>query len=294
MVLLSLNWNLEVINYFVAAVLILISAFIIFREYKKVKHRFHLFLLVIWVLFSLYVTLAGISLLYLSIELFKWVEIFMIPIGFLIIYVLDSINRGTLGPIKMLIFGISSTGLIYSLLCPNAAISITLASGSPSFQTNGDYHIWLSIFSAQIAILYFTFCLMIFIQSPKILKKKAFITLLGGSFFGIFSFIFYITRLTKEIPGITMLSIGIGALISSLSFALEPELLKVLIFSAVKAKAKLIGSIIPICAHCKNIKDEEGNWHQIEKYISDHSKLLFSHGLCPVCEKEHYSDYLED
>ena len=90
-----------------------------------------------------------------------------------------------------------------------------------------------------------------------------------------------------------MLSMGISVFISSLSFKIEPNLLKVLIYSASEAKAKLIGNIIPICAHCKNIKDDEGNWHQIEKYISDHSRFLFSHGLCPVCHKKHYSDYLE-
>jgi hypothetical protein len=222
------------------------------------------------------------------------VDLILIPIGFLIIYVLDIVNRGSLSPIKMLLFGFSTSGLIYSLLSSDAAFLITLASGSPSFQTSGDYHIWLSIFSIQIAILYFVFCLMIFMKSPKSLKKKAFITLIGGSFFSIFSFIFYITRLTKSIPGITMLSIGIGAFISSLSFALEPQLLKVLISTAGKAKAKLISNILPICAHCKKIKDDEGKWHQIEKYMSDHSKLLFSHGLCPECVKEYYSDDLDD
>jgi len=66
-------------------------------------------------------------------------------------------------------------------------------------------------------------------------------------------------------------------------------LLKVLIFSAGKAKIKMLGNILSICAHCKKIKDDEGNWHQIEKYFSDHSKLLFSHGLCLDCVKEYFS-----
>jgi len=136
--------------------------------------------------------------------------------------------------------------------------------------------------------------LMIFIKAPKSLKKKASLTLLGGLFFGIFSFVFYITRLTKIIPGIMMLSIGLGAFISSLSFALEPQLLKILMFSADKAKAKMLGNILPICAHCKKIKDDEGNWHQIEQYLSDYSKVLFSHGLCQECVKEYYSDHIND
>ena len=289
-----LNWSLEVINYFIGAFLVFFGEIIIFQEYRKVKHRFHLILMIIWMLFSVYILLAGISLLFQSKELFVYVDLILIPIGFLIIYVLDSVNRGTLDPIKMLLFGIFATGIVYSLFYQDSAIPITLLTGDPIFQTIGDYHIWLSIFSFQIALLYFIFCLMIFIKSPKAQKKKAFITLIGGSFFGIFSFIFYITRLTKSIPGITMLSIGIGVFISSLSFALEPQLLKVLISSADKAKAKIVGNILPICAQCKKIKDEEGKWTQIEEYFSEHSKLLFSHGLCSECVKEYYTEDIDD
>ena len=293
MILLTLNWSFEVINYFIGAFLTLISVFLIFREYQKVKHRFHFILMIIWVLVFLYIALGGIAILIQSEELFKWEILIFIPATLLMIYVLDIVNRGSLDPIKTLFFGLLTAGVIISSLIPDATKAISLISGDPSFRTNGAFHIWISIFSFQIALYYFVFCLMIFLKSPKALKKKASITLLGGSFFGVFSLIFFITRLTKIIPGIMMLSIGTGVFISSLSFALEPQLLKVLIFSAGKAKAKMVGNILPICAHCKNIKDDEGNWQSIEKYFSEHSKLLFSHGLCPVCQKEYYSNDIE-
>ena len=41
--------------------------------------------------------------------------------------------------------------------------------------------------------------------------------------------------------------------------------------------------IIPICAECKKIRDDEGYWQQLEEYISTHSGAVFSHGLCPDC-----------
>ena len=41
--------------------------------------------------------------------------------------------------------------------------------------------------------------------------------------------------------------------------------------------------IIPICAECKKIRDDEGYWQQLEEYISTHSEAVFSHGLCPDC-----------
>ena len=52
-----------------------------------------------------------------------------------------------------------------------------------------------------------------------------------------------------------------------------------------------IGGLLPICAHCKKIREDDGSWVSIEKYISDHSEAEFSHGLCPDCVKELYPQY---
>jgi len=48
--------------------------------------------------------------------------------------------------------------------------------------------------------------------------------------------------------------------------------------------------IIPICAKCKKIRDDEGYWQQVEVYIEKHSKAEFSHGLCLECNEELYGD----
>ncbi|MDA8091693.1 MAG: response regulator [Nitrospiraceae bacterium] len=63
-----------------------------------------------------------------------------------------------------------------------------------------------------------------------------------------------------------------------------------LIFQLQKALAnvrKLTG-LLPICMHCKKIRDDKGYWNQLESYISEHSEAMFSHGLCPECMKKHY------
>jgi hypothetical protein len=44
------------------------------------------------------------------------------------------------------------------------------------------------------------------------------------------------------------------------------------------------------CASCKKICDEEGNWLQMESYISQHSQAKFTHGMCPVCGKQYYGE----
>lgn len=52
------------------------------------------------------------------------------------------------------------------------------------------------------------------------------------------------------------------------------------------AQLKTLEGIIPICASCKKIRDDEGFWHKVETYISDHSEALFTHGICPDCENQ--------
>jgi len=56
---------------------------------------------------------------------------------------------------------------------------------------------------------------------------------------------------------------------------------------------KTLRGIIPICSHCKKIRDDAGLWKQIEDYIHAHSEAEFSHGICPSCVQKHYGKYLD-
>ena len=56
------------------------------------------------------------------------------------------------------------------------------------------------------------------------------------------------------------------------------------------AEIKVLRGIIPICAYCKQIRDDEGFWHQVESYIHRHSLAQFSHGICPDCAQELYPE----
>ena len=57
------------------------------------------------------------------------------------------------------------------------------------------------------------------------------------------------------------------------------------------SKIKTLSGLLPICAYCKKIRDDEGYWNQIESYITEHSKAEFSHGICPDCVKKMYPEY---
>ena len=56
------------------------------------------------------------------------------------------------------------------------------------------------------------------------------------------------------------------------------------------SKVKTLQGMLPICAHCKKVRDDQGYWTRIEEYIRAHSEAQFTHGICPDCIKEHYGD----
>ena len=71
------------------------------------------------------------------------------------------------------------------------------------------------------------------------------------------------------------------------------ELLRVMnrrLRAAEKFIVNTLGSFLPICAGCKKIREKDGSWIQIEKYIGDRSETEFSHGICPECVKRLYPE----
>lgn len=56
------------------------------------------------------------------------------------------------------------------------------------------------------------------------------------------------------------------------------------------SEVNTLSGLLPICAACKNIRDDNGYWNQLESYLKLHSQVEFSHGLCPDCAKKLYPD----
>ena len=56
---------------------------------------------------------------------------------------------------------------------------------------------------------------------------------------------------------------------------------------------KILHGLIPTCAYCKKVRDDEGVWEQMESYISAHSEAEFSHGICPKCLKTYFPEYTD-
>ena len=62
---------------------------------------------------------------------------------------------------------------------------------------------------------------------------------------------------------------------------------------AALAHVKTLQGILPICAFCKKIRDDDDYWQQVEQYVTLHSDAVFSHAICPECLKKHYPEYAQ-
>jgi PAS domain S-box-containing protein len=56
-------------------------------------------------------------------------------------------------------------------------------------------------------------------------------------------------------------------------------------------EVQTLSGLLPICAHCKKIRDDRGYWTQIEQYIQSHSHAEFTHGICPECREFFFPEY---
>jgi hypothetical protein len=61
---------------------------------------------------------------------------------------------------------------------------------------------------------------------------------------------------------------------------------------ALRARVRTLEGLLPTCAYCKDIRDETGDWQQIEEYVASRSEARFTHGICPKCVTQHFSDVM--
>lgn len=100
------------------------------------------------------------------------------------------------------------------------------------------------------------------------------------------------SRFLIAFPIVTVICFGLeasrylfGQLLDEKSRLLQME--KAQLEQALK-EIKTLGGLIPICARCKKVRNDDGFWEQVETYIRDRSEADFSHGICPECAHQLY------
>lgn len=56
------------------------------------------------------------------------------------------------------------------------------------------------------------------------------------------------------------------------------------------SEVKQLSGLLPMCASCKKIRDDQGYWNSVEKFIGAHTDAVFSHGICPDCQQKLYPE----
>jgi GAF domain-containing protein len=54
------------------------------------------------------------------------------------------------------------------------------------------------------------------------------------------------------------------------------------------ASVKTLTGMLPICAGCKEIRDDQGYWQKVETYLQQNTDATFSHGMCPKCSEKYF------
>lgn len=70
----------------------------------------------------------------------------------------------------------------------------------------------------------------------------------------------------------------------------QRELQSRLALASTTAELRILHKILPICSHCRNVRDGKGAWAELEAYVHSHSDTRFSHGICPDCLAKHYPE----
>ena len=61
----------------------------------------------------------------------------------------------------------------------------------------------------------------------------------------------------------------------------------------IESRLSTLEGLLPICASCKKIRNDKGDWQQLEAYISHHYETKFTHSICPECSQELYPDLMK-
>ena len=95
----------------------------------------------------------------------------------------------------------------------------------------------------------------------------------------------------STIHGMSMTLIAIGHIFIGIALTvINAQRLELELVNA-QAEIKTLAGFIPICANCKNIRDDQGYWQQVEEYIKKHSDAEFTHSICPDCIKLLYPNF---
>jgi sigma-B regulation protein RsbU (phosphoserine phosphatase) len=78
--------------------------------------------------------------------------------------------------------------------------------------------------------------------------------------------------------------IKVGLRVAALQRSLAERVVEL---EAALSRVKQLQGLLPICCYCKQVRDDQNYWQQVDSYFSKHSDVAFSHSICPTCYDRH-------
>ncbi|MEE9466503.1 MAG: response regulator, partial [Candidatus Neomarinimicrobiota bacterium] len=83
--------------------------------------------------------------------------------------------------------------------------------------------------------------------------------------------------------------VAVGIRMAELRLALQE---RVTDLEKALSEVKELRGLLPICSYCKKVRNDDNYWEHIERFIGEHSRAEFSHGICPDCYERHIKPQL--
>ncbi|MHA2250020.1 MAG: hypothetical protein ACXAD7_06645, partial [Candidatus Kariarchaeaceae archaeon] len=247
----ALNWTIEVYVSLVSVIPVSAAFIVVLLQYisERERNRSLRYLMMAWFGLMLWVIGEVLTYLLLSKLLFIIHIYFFVACAFFVTLLMDSISKERVGSVKIAVMTAVSTLVVFTSFDSGAVKRDTFSGGEDTLAMAGDFRTTTTILSLLMGFIYAYYMAKVYFNAPEQLKFYGMLNLLGGILLGVLPVLFVALELTLTIPGIHLVAISLGALLSSIAFAKEPKLSYILPFKAINITIIQINSGIPVYTH---------------------------------------------
>lgn len=229
-----LNWSTYAIIGFLSLVPFIMAFLLSLNQYLKTKYLHALFMTLVWLCLMVWSLFEALTQLFLS-KLFALLDILiLIPIGFLVILLLDTVSKESVDAKKIMLVSILSTTTVLTSLDPSQFIVSSYANGDPGMIISGSLEILGALLFLLTGCLFVYYHVKIHISVPDTLKLYSWINLLGAFLLGVIPLFIVGTGFYQLVPGIHTIIMAAGAFTIAFAFMKEPTLAFLLPFKALR------------------------------------------------------------
>ncbi|MHA2032075.1 MAG: hypothetical protein ACW99A_11355 [Candidatus Kariarchaeaceae archaeon] len=226
--------TIEVAIIFLSAIPLFISSYLLYKQYRKFPDIVLGIMSLAWFSYGVYNFLSAVSYLYLSKNIFL-LRSLLLPIFLILVEISVSlINSNRLHPIRFPIIVVFAAAVSYSVFMPNAVGYDYFPNGDKTLVMGGALRTATVYGLVYVLFIYSYFTFKILYHASGELKYWAKVNFTGTLFLGPIAYLTFITKINRDLPGLTEFVFGLGTLISAIAYYKRPQLFYVLPFKAIK------------------------------------------------------------